>query len=384
MITPVDELHLQTAIELANRGLFSTSPNPRVGCVLVKGERVIGRGWHRIAGGPHAEAAALADASESAAGATAYVSLEPCSFTGRTPACADALIGANVRRVVIALTDPHPRVAGSGIQRLRAAGVEVDVIEHPDAAARNAGYLLRQQRGWPLVRLKVAMSLDGRTGMASGESQWITGPEARADVQYWRARSCAVLTGIGTVLADDPRMNVRDERYGLGGRVRQPLRVVVDRSLRTPPSAQILAGDGPVLLAHADDVKAPAGAPAQHSYLACGPGRIDLERLLRALAERGCNEVHVEAGAGLLGAFLEAGLWDELLVYVAPKLLGSGGRPLAVLPLDRLDQAIAATIVTTQTFGADLRLRLVPDTGPAALRLPAYEHSPISSQYTQA
>ncbi len=229
-----DVLFLDAAIALAERGMFTTTPNPRVGCVLVRDGRVIGRGWHQHAGGPHAEAAALAAATQSVAGATCFVSLEPCAHSGRTPPCADALIAARVARVVIGSRDPNPSVAGRGIARMRAAGIEVNVAERGAALELNRGFFTRFTQRRPWVRLKIAASLDGRTAMASGESQWITGAAARADVQHWRARSCAVLTGIGTLLADDPQLTVRDARYAVDGVIRQPLRVILDSALRTP------------------------------------------------------------------------------------------------------------------------------------------------------
>ena len=265
-MTDSDVLFLDAAIELAHNGLYSTTPNPRVGCVLTRDGTIIGRGWHRRAGGPHAEAAALADAkatsaSQSLEGATCFVSLEPCSHHGRTPPCADALIAAGVRRVVIASLDPDPRVAGQGIERMRSAGIRVDVIERPAALELNKGFFRRFTAQRPWVRVKVAASLDGRAATASGESQWITGTDARADGQYWRARSCAIVTGVGTVLADDPQLTVRDPRYAVDGILRQPLRVIVDSSLRTPAAAKLFRTSGPVLLVALPgaDAAAPAG-----------------------------------------------------------------------------------------------------------------------------
>lgn len=352
-----DVMFLRAAVELAAQGIFSCTPNPRVGCLIVRDGVVLGRGAHLRTGEAHAEVNALADAGGDAAGATVYVSLEPCAHTGRTGPCADVLIAANVRRVVIGMRDPDPRVAGQGIQRLKAAGIRCELRALPEAEELNAGYIKRIRNGRPLVRVKIAQSLDGRTAMASGESRWITGPAARADVQYWRARSCAVITGSGTVLTDDPQLTVRDKRYAMNGQIRQPLRVVADTGLRIPADAALLAADGPVLFAH--------GARAQRQlpdveHLICGEDEIDLAVLLGALAERGCNEVLVEAGPRLVGAFLAQGLWDELLVYVAPKLLGSDARPTAMLPLVALDQAVEATMRDCITVGGDLRIRLVP------------------------
>jgi diaminohydroxyphosphoribosylaminopyrimidine deaminase / 5-amino-6-(5-phosphoribosylamino)uracil reductase len=352
-----DLMFLRAAVDLAKQGTFSCTPNPRVGCLIVRDGKVLGRGAHLRTGDAHAEANALADAGGDAAGATVYVSLEPCAHTGRTPPCADALIAANVRRVVAAMRDPDPRVSGQGFQRLKAAGIRYDLRPLPEAEELNAGYSKRIRDGRPLVRIKIAQSLDGRTAMASGESRWITGPAARADGQYWRARSCAVITGSGTVLTDDPQLTVRDTRYAMNGQIRQPLRVVADTGLRVPADAALLKAEGPVLFAH--------GARAERQlpdveHLVCGDDQIDLAVLLGALAERGCNEVLVEAGPRLVGAFLAKGLWDELLVYVAPKLLGSDARPTALLPLVAMDHAVEATIRDCTTVGGDLRIRLIP------------------------
>lgn len=357
MSAATDRLFLEAAVALAEQGLYSATPNPRVGCVIVRDGVVVGRGAHLRAGGPHAEVHALREAGAAAAGATVYVSLEPCAHTGRTPPCTEALIGAGVGRVVAAMGDPDPRVAGEGFGRLRAAGIAAELLPLTAAADLNAGYVSRLQRARPLVRLKVAQSLDGRTAMASGESRWITGPEARADVQYWRARSCAVLTGSGTVLADDPSLTVRDDRYAVDGHIRQPLRVVADTHLRVPADAALFQGEGPVLLVHGSGAL-PSVAAAEH--VACGRDRVDLSALLAELAARGCNEILVEAGPRLVGAFLDSELWDELLIYVAPKLLGSDARPAAVLPLVALDDAVDATMRDITTVGGDLRLRLTP------------------------
>lgn len=357
MSDDADVLFLRAAVELAEQGLFSTTPNPRVGCLIVRDGRVLGRGAHLRAGEGHAEVNALADAGGDVSGATVYVSLEPCAHAGRTPPCTEALIAARVGRVVAALGDPNPLVAGNGFQRLEQAGIRTELIELPEAAALNAGFLMRQRHGRPFVRLKIAQSLDGRTAMASGESRWITGPAARADVQYWRARSCAVITGSGTVLADDPQLNVRDARYAVDGRIRQPLRVILDTHLRLPADAALLRAAGPVLVAHGAGAR-PALADVEH--LQCGEERIELDALLQALAARGCNEVLVEAGPRLTGAFVAAGLWDELLLYVAPKLLGSSARPTLELPLVELRDAIHGSLRECTVVGDDLRLRYEP------------------------
>lgn len=355
MITGADQAHLGEAIELAKRGLYTTTPNPRVGCVIMRGDQVLGRGWHQWAGQDHAEISALKDAGGDAAGATAYVSLEPCSIHGQTPPCADALIAAGVTRVVVGALDPDPRVNGNGLGQLKAAGIEVDLANDEHAQVLNRGHRQRMAHARPWVRVKMAASLDGRTAMASGESQWITGPEARRDVQHWRARSCAVITGIGTVLADDPRLNVRDDRFASDGKLRQPQRVIVDSRLRSPALAQIFQPPGTALIAHA------SAATASHpkaECIPCGTEQVDLAQLLAHLAERSCNEALVEAGPTLAGALLKEGLCDELILYLAPKFLGADARPLLGLPLERLEQALAGEIVEVERFGADLRLRL--------------------------
>lgn len=344
------------ALHLAERGLYSTSPNPRVGCVLVAGEQVVGSGWHRRAGEPHAEVHALREAGERARGATAYVTLEPCSHHGRTPPCADALTAAGVARVVVAVQDPNPQVAGEGIAKLRAAGIAVD-CGLMEAAARelNAGFFARMTRGTPWLRSKIAASLDGRTALANGASQWISGDAARRDVQHWRARSCAVLTGIATVLADDARLNVRDLATE-----RQPLRVVLDSSLRMPPDARMLQGGKVLIYAAVHDtvrIKALEQAGAAVTVLPDREGRVDLSAMLRDLARRGCNEVLLEAGSTLNGAMLRAGLVDELLLYVAPQLLGDSARGVAQLgELTALDQRIGLKWQDVRQVGNDLRV----------------------------
>lgn len=358
MLRDSDRLYLQATVELARRGMYSCTPNPRVGCIIVRDGEVLGRGWHLRAGEGHAEVNALADAGDKdVRGATAYVSLEPCAFEGRTPACSATLIKAGIARVVAAMKDPHPLVAGGGFADLEAAGVTVDVHTLPAAAALNEGYVSRITTGRPFVRLKVASSLDARTAMASGESQWITGPAARAEVQYWRARSCAIITGSATVLTDDPQLNVRDGRFALAEQIRQPLRVVVDSKLRIPKTAAVLKKPGRCLLAHAQGV-VPKIEDCEH--FCAGTDRVDLAALLTHLGSLECNEVMVESGPTLLGAFVEAGLWDELIVYQAPKLLGSDARGLLELSLTRMDQAIEATITDYTSVGDDLRIRVRP------------------------
>lgn len=367
-----DHRYMAHALRLAERGLYTTDPNPRVGCVLVKDGHVVGEGWHRKAGEPHAERIALAHAGDAARGATAYVTLEPCSHYGRTPPCADGLIEAGVSRVVAAMTDPNPRVAGEGLQRLRAAGIAVDVgLLEADALAINPGFVKRMTDGVPLVRCKLAMSLDGRTAMASGESKWITGEEARRDVQLLRARSTAVLTGVSTVMADDPSMNVRLSASELHGvetddYLRQPVRVVLDTRLRTMPRAKLLHLPGDVLIvcgegAPQDTEEELRAAGAEVLRLPQLGGRIDLHALLKALAERGVNELLIEAGATLAGSALSAGIIDELILYTAPHLMGDEARGLVHLPgLEHMAQRIRLEFIDVRKVGADLRLTMRP------------------------
>ncbi len=360
MVSAADRLYLHASIELAERGLYTCAPNPRVGCLLVRDGVVIGRGWHMWRGQAHAEAAALADAgarapelARPAENATAYVSLEPCSIHGQTPPCADALIDAGIRRVVAAMTDPNPNVNGQGFARLRDAGVQVDTEEMAESRELNPGWIKRMRTGRPWVRLKTAMSLDGRTAMASGESRWITGEAARADVQHWRARSCAILTGAGTVRDDDPRLTVRDSRFAADGRTRQPLRVIVSSRGTVPEDAAIFKAEGSTLIACGK--RGPDRHPHAELHRQDGE-RVDLSLLLDHLGARQCNEVMVEAGPVLTGAFLADGLWDEWILYLAPRILGSDARPLAELRLSRLAQAVAGRIAETEMFGEDLRL----------------------------
>ena len=359
MRTDEDDIrYMAQALRLARFGLNTTSPNPRVGCVLVRDGQVISEGWHQRAGEAHAEADALKRAGESARGATAYVTLEPCSHHGRTPPCADALIAAGVARVVCASEDPNPQVAGKGIARLKDAGVEVrSGVLASEAIELNAGFFSRMQRGRPRVVCKMAMSLDGRTAMVSGESKWITGDAARTDVQRLRARSCAVVTGAGTVLADDPRLDVREAS-------RQPLRVVVDSALRTPAMARVLSPPGAALLAYVTDPEAKAvslqAAGAMLMRVPGEDGRVALHALLAALADRGCNEVLLESGATLAGAFAQAGLIDEYKFYMAPLLLGSSARPLLELPFTQMAERMALRITAIDAVGDDWRISALP------------------------
>ncbi|TJZ72884.1 bifunctional diaminohydroxyphosphoribosylaminopyrimidine deaminase/5-amino-6-(5-phosphoribosylamino)uracil reductase RibD [Chitiniphilus eburneus] len=354
-----DAAMMQRALVLAARGACITSPNPSVGCVLVRDGAIVGAGHSQQAGGPHAEVMALREAGEAARGATAYVTLEPCSHHGRTPPCADALIAAGVARVVVALTDPNPLVAGQGLARLAAAGIEIAAgVQRDTALEHHKGFLSRMVRGRPWVRLKLAASLDGRIALRNGQSQWITGAEARADVQRLRARSCAMLTGVGTILADDAQLTVR-EPQGVFWQGRQPLRVVVDSTLRTPPAARLLQTPG-VLLVTARDNPRRALLEAEGAEVLLLPGvdgRVDLAALLSHLGQRGMNEVTVEAGGTLVGALLRQKLADEVVLYQAPVLIGDG-LPLADFSLASLSQRLAPRVLERRMVGADQRITL--------------------------
>ena len=361
-----DEYFMARALQLAEHGLYTTDPNPRVGCVLVKEGAVIGEGWHRCAGQPHAEVNALAEAGGQAGGATAYVTLEPCSHTGKTPPCCDALITAGVSRVVAAMQDPNPQVAGDGFARLRAAGIEVfEGVCQTQSRVLNPGFIKRMEQGLPWIRCKMAMSLDGRTAMASGESQWITGPAARRDVQRLRARSSAVVTGVGSILHDDSSLNVRNEELGLEVDLKptnllQPLRVVVDSRFRTPLSARVLGVSGSSLVvgAQENEGKTKLENAGVTTLLCRGEhGQVDLHVLAAKLAQRQCNELMVEAGATLSGAFVQAGLVDELIIYMAPKLMGDAARPLFKLPnLDKMSDQIKLIVTQIRSVGDDWRI----------------------------
>jgi diaminohydroxyphosphoribosylaminopyrimidine deaminase/5-amino-6-(5-phosphoribosylamino)uracil reductase len=348
------------ALRLAERGLYTTTPNPRVGCVLVADGRVVGEGWHQRPGEAHAEVLALKAAGARTAGATAYVSLEPCSHHGRTPPCADALIAAEVGRVVAAMQDPNPLVAGGGIHRLRAAGIQAEIgILESEARELNIGFVSRMTRGRPWMRVKIAASLDGKTALANGMSRWITGPDARRDGHHWRARSCAVMTGIGTLKDDDPQLTVRDVETS-----RQPLRIVVDSRLRITPEAKLLDG-GAVLVATAthDAGKARAleAKGAAIVELPNPEGKVDLLRLTQHLAGMGINEVLVEAGMNLDSALLRAGVVDELLLYLAPHLLGDAGRGILDLgELTEMNKRLQLNIQETRMIGPDLRILARP------------------------
>jgi diaminohydroxyphosphoribosylaminopyrimidine deaminase/5-amino-6-(5-phosphoribosylamino)uracil reductase len=356
MFSAEDRLHMTRALELARRGLYGASPNPRVGCVIVRGGAVVGEGWHERAGGPHAEVAALAAAGERARGATAYVTLEPCAHQGRTPPCTEALLAAGIARVVAAAADPNPLVGGRGFARLREAAVAVECgLLEEEARELNAGFFSRMERGRPWVRVKIAASLDGRTALADGRSRWITSPEARRDGHHWRARSCAVLTGVGTVREDDPQLTVREVETA-----RQPLRVVVDSRLETPPGARLLDGGRVLVAAAREDRERIAALRARGAEVLVLPdrtGKVALDELMRELARREANEVHVEAGFRLNGSLLAAGLVDELLVYLAPCVLGDAARGMFHLPgLAELEQRHRLEVRELCRIGPDIRV----------------------------
>ena len=350
-----DREHMRRALALAAHGLFTTAPNPRVGCVIVRDGRVIGEGWHERAGEAHAEVRALADAAargESARGATLYATLEPCNHFGRTPPCSEALVAAGVARVVAAMRDPHTTAAG-GAERLAVAGIAVEFgLLEDEARELNAGWIKRLRDGCPWMRVKVAASLDGRTALEDGASQWITSEAARADGHRWRARACAILTGVGTVLQDDPRLTVRAVETS-----RQPLKIVVDRHGEMPARARVLEG-GKVLVFSGEKPRTAWPANVESIVLPGPDGRVDLHALLRILAERELNEVHVEAGAKLNGALLAAGLVDELVLYVAPCLIGDPARGMFALPspLGELAERVPLSVRDFERIGEDWRI----------------------------
>jgi len=355
----IDHAMMARALRLAERGAYTTRPNPMVGCVIANDGGIVGEGWHQRVGGPHAEVLALLGAGDRARGATAYVTLEPCAHTGKTAPCADALVEAGVARVVGAMRDPFPKVDGAGFERLRAAGIVVETgLMEAQARELNRGFLSRIERGRPWLRIKLATSIDGRSAMASGESKWISGEAARHDVQRWRARAGAILTGAGTVLMDDPSLTVR---LGDDSPFVPPLRVVLDPGLATVARGHIREGDAPTLYLHAPDARMPRGVEAQHMHVPVRGGLFDLHAVLKLLAERGINEVQVEAGATLAGGFLSAGLVDEMLLYVAPVILGERARPLFDgLHIDAMVDSLRMHIVDTRRIGEDVRVLLQP------------------------
>ena len=355
-----DHAFMARALQLAERGRNTSTPNPSVGCVLVKGGRIIGEGWHERAGEPHAEVKAMAAAGGSVEGATAYVTLEPCAHHGRTPPCSEALVNARVGRVVAAIEDPNPLVAGKGLARLREAGIAAEAgCMAAQAEEAHRGFLHRMRTGRPWMRIKSAASLDGRIALANGESRWITGAAARRDVHALRARSCAMLTGIGTVLRDDPELTVRDVPA-----TRQPARIVVDSRLDIAPTARI-AGPGTLVFTTSTDAAKRAALEAkgvevvQAPQDAAKPGKTDLAAIARVLGERGFNEVTVETGARLNGSLLAAGVIDEIVLYLAPMLLGDAAQGLFALPeLQALGQAMRPRIVDVRSVGDDVRITM--------------------------
>jgi len=362
MFSQFDHECMSRAIKLAELGMYTSRPNPRVGCVLAKDGEVVATGWHRRHGQSHAEALALEAAGDAARGATAYVNLEPCSHQGLTPSCAKALIRAGVTRVVSAIGDANPEVNGAGIELLNAAGVVVETgLMQDQAEELNAGFFKRMRDHLPWVRIKLAQSLDGKTALENGCSQWISSEASRQDVQGWRARSCAIMRGIDTVLADDPSLNVRLDLVDT-----QPLRIIVDSHWRTPASARTLKLPGQVLVVGRNDIQVPkplaeSGAELLPVSATGGQGRVNLGMLMRVLADRAINEIQVEAGATLTGALLDAQLVDEIILYQAPILLGSSARNgFNIGPFSRMDQRIKLQCQETRHFGSDLRLRLTP------------------------
>jgi diaminohydroxyphosphoribosylaminopyrimidine deaminase/5-amino-6-(5-phosphoribosylamino)uracil reductase len=372
--TSNDCIYMAEAISLASKGLYTTQPNPRVGCVLVKDGVIVGRGWHKKAGSGHAEVNAIADAGSQSVGSTAYVTLEPCSHYGRTPPCAQGLIDAGISKVIAAMQDPNPSVSGNGFAMLQAAGIQVEYgLMVQQARELNPGFIQRMEQSRPWVRIKMAISVDGRTAMSSGESQWITGAAARADVQRLRARSSAIVTGIGTLLHDDAALTVRASELGLESSLaeeiveRQPLRVVLDRQAKMPLDSKLLSIRSPVLwgVAGSVELRGESLAVSQLGHvdvlsLLEGTRSSSLEQLLAKLAELECNELLVEAGAKLAGAFIQEGYWDELVLYMAPKLLGSEARPLAVLSFLKMSEAKALKLKDIRLVGDDIRLTYTP------------------------
>ena len=369
MFKQTDYTFMSQAIELAHEGKYSTSPNPCVGCIITDGMR-IAKGFHKQAGGPHAEVNALIDAKEKGLNlskATCYVTLEPCSFTGKTGPCADALVKAGVKRVVYGMKDPNPKVSGAGLAKLEAAGIQVDgPLLEADAEQTNPGFFKRMATGKPLVFAKTAASLDGRTAMQNGESKWITGPKARAHVQKLRAKSCAIITGIGTILADDPALTVRDESLALEDLpLRQPLRVILDSQLRIPLDAKVLTEPGDALIVYAQDPENRCpdfdATTIECIALPDKTGRIDLQQTLDLLSDRQCHTLMVEAGSTLVGSFLQQNLLDEVVAFIAPTLLGSDARAMAQLPFTKMNEQLRFRTKQLSLIGNDLCLTLIPD-----------------------
>jgi diaminohydroxyphosphoribosylaminopyrimidine deaminase/5-amino-6-(5-phosphoribosylamino)uracil reductase len=363
VFTDADTQHMTRALQLAERGLCSTSPNPRVGCVIVDSSGIcIAEGWHETAGAAHAEVHALQQAGEKARGATAYVTLEPCSHHGKTGPCCEALIAAGIARVVYGMQDPNRQVAGRGLQKLRAAGIAVDgPLLEKEAQEINPGFIKRMQSELPLVRIKMAMSLDGRTAMASGESQWITGAAARQDVQHWRARSCAIITSANTVLRDNARLTVRDADALQALHHRQPLRVLLDQHARVALDTPFFTDTAPVLWCTHQQPIAALPTHITHCVLPLKNNSLDLQALLAELGRRQCNDVLVEAGATLAGAFVQENLVDEFVIYIAPQLMGSTARPLFDFQIDAMMDTKKLNIIDASAIGEDWRFILRPN-----------------------
>lgn len=363
-LNELDNQYMARAIRLAEQGLYTSMPNPCVGAVIVADGKVVGEGFHAIAGDDHAEVVALAQAGEKAKGATCYVSLEPCNHQGKTGPCSEALIAAGISRVVYGHEDLNPEVNSTGIARLREAGVQIDgPLMENEARVLNSGFNKRMATGLPLVRIKMAVSLDGRTAMPDNNSFWITGPNARADVQRIRARSCAVVTGWKTVAQDQASMTLRPSEFGLDNNAfggRQPLRVLMDSRNKLPPDEKFFQANSPILVANLE--RSETKDHIERMQFPESSGHVDLRELLLELANRQCNEVLVEAGAELAGAFFRLGLADELIIYVAPKLMGSDARPLFELPLAIMDEALPVRFTDVRTIGRDIRITAVPET----------------------
>jgi diaminohydroxyphosphoribosylaminopyrimidine deaminase / 5-amino-6-(5-phosphoribosylamino)uracil reductase len=375
MFDALDHQHMARALQLATRGLYTTQPNPRVGCVLVRNKRVLAEGWHQYAGGPHAEIAALEKAGVTAEGSTVYVTLEPCAHQGKTPPCTESLIAHRPARVVVAMQDPNPLVNGSGIQRLRDAGIQVDVgLMAAQAAALNPGFIKRMQSQRPYIRLKQGISLDGGTALANGKSQWISGENSRIDVHRWRARSSAIMTGVDTILNDNPAMTLRLESLAVmgeletdaGSRIKQPLRIIIDSNLRTPPDARVLKFPGDILIVTvSNDRPRQASLTRDHVEVVCLPadaqGKPDLHDLMSVLAAGQINELLVECGGRLAGALLSRKLVDEIVLYVAPCLLGSDARGLFdIPPLNDMRDRVELDIQEIRTIDRDIRIIAKP------------------------
>ncbi|MCB1986578.1 MAG: bifunctional diaminohydroxyphosphoribosylaminopyrimidine deaminase/5-amino-6-(5-phosphoribosylamino)uracil reductase RibD [Burkholderiales bacterium] len=360
MFKPVDYVMMSQALRLAEKGLYTTSPNPRVGCVITQNDRIVGSGWHEKAGQAHAEINALSMAGDQARGATAYVTLEPCSHHGRTPPCVDALIKAGISRVVIAMEDPNPLVLGNGIEALRQAGIDVQTgLLHEQAQALNIGFKTRMQHGRPWVRLKIAASLDGKTALNNGRSQWITDEAARRDGHRWRARSCAMMTGVNTILTDNARLTVRHIPT-----TRQPKKIIIDNRLQISLDASVLQGEETFIFTAACENTEKIGVLEKMGVQVMISGKadkVDLTVMMATLAELEFNEILVEAGSGLNGALLQAGLVDELIIYLAPSLLGNNAKAMLQLPeLVNLDQKVALKIEDTRMVGQDIRIIVRP------------------------